>query len=114
MYELELLKRFELMNCKSALTPAETNHKLDSDDDDDVDATTFKQLVVCLRYLCVTRFDICYAVGIVSMFMNKQKWSYYQVAIRILRYVKGILKHGILFSSGVLDDAELICYSDSD
>lgn len=30
-YKLELLKRFELMNCKSAVTPTEINHKLDSD-----------------------------------------------------------------------------------
>lgn len=27
-YELELLKRFSLMNCKSIITPEETNHKL--------------------------------------------------------------------------------------
>lgn len=31
-YELELLKILALLNCKSAVTPAETNHKLDSDD----------------------------------------------------------------------------------
>ncbi|XP_050895365.1 uncharacterized protein LOC127101984 [Lathyrus oleraceus] len=44
-YELELLKRFELTNCKIAIALAETNHKLDSDvEDDDVDAKTFKQL----------------------------------------------------------------------
>ena len=42
-YELELLKRFELMNCKSIVTPTEKNHTLDSDaDGEDVDATTFK------------------------------------------------------------------------
>lgn len=32
-YELELPKRFKSMNCKSTVTPIETNHKLDSDDD---------------------------------------------------------------------------------
>lgn len=42
-YELELLKKFELMNCKSTVTDAETNRKLDYDvDGEDVDATTFK------------------------------------------------------------------------
>lgn len=41
-YEFELLKRFELMNCKSTITSAQTNYKLDSDDDgEDVDDTTF-------------------------------------------------------------------------
>lgn len=76
--ELELLKRFELLNCKVVVIPADTNQKLDSDSDgDDVDATTFKQLVGSLRYLCNTRPDICYAVGMISRFMSKPKWSHY-------------------------------------
>ena len=38
-YELELLKKLELMNCKSGVTPVETNHKLDSDvDGEDVNS----------------------------------------------------------------------------
>lgn len=46
------MKRFELMNCKSAITPPETNHKLAYDvEGDDVDAKNFKQLVGSLRYL---------------------------------------------------------------
>lgn len=41
--ELELLKRFELLNCKVVVTPSKTNHKLDSDPKgDDVDALTLK------------------------------------------------------------------------
>lgn len=40
------------MNCKSAITPAEINHKLGFDvDGEDVDATTFKQLVGWRRYM---------------------------------------------------------------
>ncbi|XP_050897717.1 uncharacterized mitochondrial protein AtMg00810-like [Lathyrus oleraceus] len=95
-------KRFELTNCKTAITPVETNHKLNSDaEGDDVDAITFKQLVGSLRYLCNTRPNIYYAVGMVSRFMNKPKWSHYQVVVRILRYIKGTLKYGVLFPSGV-------------
>ena len=53
-YELELLKIFELENCKVVVTPADTNQKLDSDSDgEDVDATTFKQMVGSLRYVFV-------------------------------------------------------------
>ena len=55
-YELELMKRFELENCKVAITPVDTNQKLDSESDgEDVDAITFKQMVGSLRYLCNTR-----------------------------------------------------------
>lgn len=57
---------------------------------------------------------ICYAVGIVCRFMSKPKWSHYQDAVKILRYVKGTLKHGILFPSRESDDVELVCYSNSD
>ena len=114
-YELELLKGFNLKNCKIAVTPSDTNQKLDSDSDGkDVDATTFKQLVGSLRYLCNTRPDICYSVGMVSRFMSKPKWSHYQAAVRILRYIKGTLKYGVLFPSGRKDESELLSYSDSD
>ncbi|XP_050893513.1 uncharacterized mitochondrial protein AtMg00810-like [Lathyrus oleraceus] len=85
-YELELLERFELLNCKVVVTPSETNRNLDYDSKgDDVDATTFKQLVGSLRYLCNTIPDICYEVGMVSRFMSKPKWSLYQIVARILR-----------------------------
>lgn len=114
-YELELLKRFELMNYKSSVTPVEINHKLDSDvDGEDVDAITFKQLIGRLIYLCNTGPDICYAVGMVNRFMSKPIWSHYQSVVRIPRYVKGTLRHEILFPFGVSDATELIYYSNSD
>lgn len=50
----------------------------------------------------------------VNMFMIKPKWSHYKAAIRILRYVKGTLRHVILFPSEVSNVVELICYSYSD
>ncbi|XP_050885293.1 secreted RxLR effector protein 161-like [Lathyrus oleraceus] len=48
----------------------------------------------------------------VSRFMSKLNWSHYQVVVRILRYIKGTLKYGILFSYGV--DSKLMSYSNSD
>ncbi|XP_050890999.1 uncharacterized mitochondrial protein AtMg00810-like [Lathyrus oleraceus] len=103
-YELEL-KRFEMLNCKVVVTPADINQKLDSDSDgDDVDVTTFKQLVDSLRYLCNTIPDIYYVVGMVSKFISKPEWSHYQAAVRIMRYIKGTLKYGVLFSFGAETD----------
>lgn len=67
-----------------------------------------------MRYMCNTRLDICYAVGMVSRFMSKPKWSHYQAAVRIPRYVKETLRYELLFSYGVSDDAEMICNSNSD
>ncbi|XP_058776281.1 secreted RxLR effector protein 161-like [Vicia villosa] len=61
-YELELLKRFELKKCKCAVTLAEMDHKLDSDDEGgDIDATTFKQI---LRYIKRTlKFEVLFPFG---------------------------------------------------
>lgn len=50
----------------------------------------------------------------VSKFISKSKWSYYQAVVKILRYIKGTLKHEILFPSRESEDDEMICYSDSD
>src|ERR1051325_4775352 len=114
-YELELLKRFKLQKCTVVVTPSKTNHKLDSDSNgDSVDATTFKQLVGSLRYLCNTRLDIFYAVGMVTRFMSNPKWPHYQAAVRILRYIKGTLKYGVLFPSERKSEPKLVGYSDSD
>lgn len=108
-YEVELLKIFELMNCKLAVTPAETNHKLGSDGDgENVDVIIFKHLVGYLRYLCNTRYGVCYAIGMMSRFKIKPKWSRYHVIVRILMYVKETTRHKILFPSRVLDDADLV------
>lgn len=69
-YEFEFLKRFELINCKSTITPVETNYK--DADGEDVYVTTFKQLVNSFRYMCNTRASyIYYTVGIMSRFMSK-------------------------------------------
>ncbi|XP_050877180.1 secreted RxLR effector protein 161-like [Lathyrus oleraceus] len=114
-YELELLKRFELLSCKVDVTPADTNQKLDSDTDgDDIDVIMFKQLVGSLRYLCNTRPDICYALGMTSSFMSKPMWSHYQNVARTLRYIKGTPKYGFLFPSGAETGSELLSYLDSD
>ncbi|XP_050916112.1 secreted RxLR effector protein 161-like [Lathyrus oleraceus] len=114
-YELELLKRFKLINWKSAITPAETNHKLDYDvKGDDLDATTFKQFVGSLRCLCNSIPDICYAVGMMSRFMKKPNLSHYQVVVGTLRYIKGTLRCGVLFPSGAKYNLDIICYSYSD
>lgn len=97
------------MNCNSVVTPTETNHKMDFDaDGEDVNATTFKQLVGSLRCLCNPTYGMCYAVLMVNKFISKPKWSHYQVVVRILRW------YGILFPSGILDDVNLVCYSDLD
>lgn len=115
-YAGEILKRFGMEDCNVAITPAETNQKLeDKPEEEGVDPTGYKQLVGSLRYLCNSRPDICYAVGVLSKFMNRPKKSHFLAAKRVLRYVKGTMQYGVMFPSSV-DGAEmkLIGYSDAD
>lgn len=47
--------------------------------------------------MCNTRPDLAYNVGIVSKFMERPKTSHMVATKRILRYIRGTIKYGILF-----------------
>jgi hypothetical protein len=76
------------------------------------DATLYRQLVGSLVYLTVTRLDIFYVVHIVSEFMAAPRSLHYAAVLRILRYLKGTLFHGLHFSSQ--SSLTLQAYSDAD
>lgn len=64
---------------------------------DKVDVTLLKQIVGFSRYMCNSRPDIGFSVGLVSRYMDEPKVSHMKDARRILRYLKGSLSCGILF-----------------
>ncbi|CAJ2645382.1 unnamed protein product [Trifolium pratense] len=115
-YAGEILKRFNMSDCTYAITPMETNLKLEKNESEDaVDPTMFKQIVGSLRYLCNSRPDICFAIGLISRFIEDPRQSHMKAAMRILRYIAGTLDFGILFpKSAVNAKSEIICYSDAD
>ena len=114
-YAGEILKRFEMEECNSTSTPAEPRLQLSKDaDEDDVDPTQYRRLIGSLRYLCHTRPDLAYSVGMVSRFMQKPKVSHLAAVKRILRYLKGTFDYGILFPA--VDkgkECKLVGYTDS-
>uniref|UniRef100_A0A2N9EYP1 Uncharacterized protein n=1 Tax=Fagus sylvatica TaxID=28930 RepID=A0A2N9EYP1_FAGSY len=94
-------------------TPIEYNNRLNTHDGEPLpDATLYRQLVGSLVYLTVTRPDISYAVHIVSQFMAAPRSLHYAAVLRILRYLKGTLFHGLHFSSQ--SSLTLQAYSDAD
>ncbi|KAK2443673.1 putative mitochondrial protein [Trifolium repens] len=115
-YASELLERFEMDSCNQVSNPCDTNSKLkECSEEEVVDSTMFKQIIGSLRYLCNSRPDISYAVGVVSRFMNMPRKSHLIAAKRVLRYVKGTINYGLLFpKSDAAAQVELIGYSDSD
>ncbi|KAL0545285.1 hypothetical protein IC582_020435 [Cucumis melo] len=62
--------------------------------------------------LTVSRLDITYVVHIVSQFMAAPRTIHFTSVLRILRYIKGILGHGLQFSSQ--SSLVLSSYSDAD
>jgi hypothetical protein len=115
-YAGEILKRFNMTDCTYAITLMETNLKLEKNvDEDAVDPTLFKQIVGSLRYLCNSRPDICFAVGLISRFMEDPRQSHMKAAIRVLKYVAGTQDFGIFFPKTAKDaKLEIVCYSDAD
>ncbi|KAK2402146.1 putative mitochondrial protein [Trifolium repens] len=115
-YAKEILRKFEMVDYNSSVTPADTKVKIEDDDTSEaVDSTMFRQLVGSLRYLCQSRPDISYAVGYISRFMSKPLKSHFLAAKRILRYINGTVHYGVLFPySSNRETLELVGFSDAD
>ncbi|KAL5539459.1 hypothetical protein UlMin_045115 [Ulmus minor] len=112
-YAREILKKFKMNDCKPISTPVECGIKLSKHDEgESVDPTFFKSLVGSLRYLTCTRPDILFAVGLVSRYMENPTTTHFKTTKRILRYIKGTIDFGLLYSFS--NDYKLVGYSDSD
>lgn len=65
-----------------------------------------------LVYLTGTQPDIAYTVHLVSQFLSAPRSTHYVAVLRILRYVKGTMFHGLHYS--VHSSLELRAYLDAD
>jgi len=111
----ELLDKFEMKSCNSVSNPSKTNSKLDEcSEEERVNSTNFRKIVGSLRYLCNSKPYIFYLVSVISKFMHDPKKPHLTAAKRILKYVKGTMGYGLLFSYGSKTNMnELIGYSDN-
>ena len=75
-YVVEILKRFDMLDCKSMATPMDTNLKLLSDETSKlVDMTPYRQIIGSLMYLTNTRPDIFFVVNTLSQcYTEKFLW----------------------------------------
>jgi hypothetical protein len=95
-YAGEILKRFDMEHCNHATTPSEPRLQLSKNGEEaEIDPTQYRRLIGSLRYLCNTRPDLAYSVGVVSRFMQKPKLSHLAATKRILRYIRGTQDYGI-------------------
>ena len=112
-YASDFLSKADITDNKTVSTPLEYNAKLTPLDGELIsDVIRYCQLVGSLIYLTVTHPDISHAVGMVSQFMDAPRSVHYAAILRILRYVKGTLYHGLHYSSQ--SSLEFRAYSDVD
>ncbi|GKA02404.1 putative ribonuclease H-like domain-containing protein, partial [Tanacetum coccineum] len=89
-YVAEILKKFDLVNVKTAITPMETKVALTKDEEAvDVDVHLYRSMIGSLMYLTASRPDIMYAVCVCSRFQVTPKTSHLNTVKRIFKYLKG-------------------------
>ena len=114
LYIETLVKKFGMRESKVMKTPAAELRLCPAADDEKVlSHVPYRELAGSLMWLSVcSRPDITYAVNTVCRFVEKPTEGHWKALKRILRYVKGSMKSGLLFGNG--GDSELVGYTDSD
>ncbi|KAI3821705.1 hypothetical protein L1987_09277 [Smallanthus sonchifolius] len=86
--------------------------KLSKEDrEEQIDPSLYRSLVGSLMYLTNTRPDIMFTVSKISRFMEEPTKTHWEAGKRILRYIKGTLDYGIVYTEG---NRKLVGFSDSD
>ena len=112
-YASELLSRAGLTNSKTVDNPVEFNAHLTPTGGKPLsNPSLYTRLVGSLVYLTVTRPDISYVVHQVSQYLSAPRSTHYAAVLRILRYLKDTLFHGLFYSA---QSPLILCaFSDTD
>jgi hypothetical protein len=112
-YTVEILKRFDMLECKSMNTPMEAKLKLLVDTSLYlIDDTLYRQIIGSLMYLTNTRLDICFVVNTLSQFLVEPKRVHLVAAKHVMRYLKGTMDYGLSYDGD--HDFTLSGYTDAD
>eukprot|EP00253_Pinus_taeda_P004661 PITA_04661 len=112
-YVNEVLGRFNMQECKAAITPMVMGLKLSKENSSkDFDPRLYQSIVGSLMHLTATKTDIMFVVSLISRFMERPKEAHWQATKIILRYVKGTKSFGILYN--VSECSDLVGYTDID
>jgi hypothetical protein len=108
-YAVKIMKRFDMLKCKSMYTPMETKLKLLVDTSLElVDATLYKQIIGSVMYLTNTRPDICFSL---SQCLVEPRRVHIVAAKHMMRFLKGMLDFGLCYTRD--HDFRLYRYIDS-
>ncbi len=110
---VEILKRFNMLECKVMATPMDSNLKLLADDSLElVDVTHYRQIIGSLMYLTNTRPDICFAMNTLSQYLVQPRRVHLVAAKHVMRYLKGTIDFGLYYDGS--HEYRLYGYTDAD
>jgi hypothetical protein len=96
-YAVEILKRFDMLECKSMNTPMEMKLKILVDTSSElIDSMLYRQIIGSLMYLTSTRPDTCFFVNTLSQFLVEPKHVHLVAAKHVMRYLKGTLDYDLI------------------
>ena len=114
-YALDIIVETCLLGVKPISFPLEQNYKLFSVDDEPLsDLSSYRHLVGRLIYLGVTRPKLSYFVNVLAQFMHKLQPAHWNVALRVVRYLKNNHSQGIFLRSNTKLILSAWCYFDWD
>lgn len=112
-YIEDLLKQFNMQNCKAVSVPMSPSAKLQwYENAENCNAGVYRCLIGKLLYVSYTGPDVMFVVSSLSRFMNKLTKIQFGAAKYVLRYLAGTMGFGIQYSSGI--KCEIHGYADSD
>jgi len=109
---VEILKRFDMMDCISMSTPMDTNLKLlDDTSSEIVDVTPYRDMVGSFMYLTNTRPYMCFVLNTLIQYPVEPRRAHLVAAKHVMRYLKGTLDYGLCFNGDC--DFKLYGYTNS-
>jgi hypothetical protein len=112
-YVKDMIKRFDMDDCKPIKTPMALNGHLDlNEEGKSVDQKAFRSMIGSLLYLCASRPDIMLSVCICARFQANPQECHLMAVKRIFRYLVHTPNIGLRYPKGSTFD--LLGYSDLD
>lgn len=114
-YIKNVLVKFHMQDCKPVTTPMEFNLKLRDLKPGEKKNVPYQELIGCLIYLSVnTRPDISYAVSFLSQYNSNYTTTHWQLAKRLLQYLKLTSKRGLEYTKSSNPTFCLVGFADAD
>ena len=98
-YAVEILKMFDMLECKAMATPKDTNLKLLVDASSKlVDVTLYRQIIGSFMYMTNTRPYICFVVNTLSQYLVEPRHVHSIATKHVMRYLNGTIDYGLSYT----------------